>query len=212
MKNLSEWYIRLGVWGLNLFLLNLFWFLFSIVGLFVFGVFPATVALFTVMRTLVMEKEEIPLFKLFWRTYKSEFLNSNLIGYLISLFGFILYIDLRVLQQLDNSLLHLSLTIMTFVIIFVYFLTLLYLFPVLVHFDLKTFQYFKYALILAIGRPFQTLFMIVALAILAFFFMQVPGLIPVFGVSLISLTIMKISSLSFIKKDITSISSPNLTS
>jgi uncharacterized membrane protein YesL len=46
MKSVTSWYIRIGEWAFNLFLLNILWLFFSLLGLFVLGIFPATVALF----------------------------------------------------------------------------------------------------------------------------------------------------------------------
>ncbi|RKL66855.1 hypothetical protein CR203_13570 [Salipaludibacillus neizhouensis] len=195
--------IRIGVWIFNVFLLNLLWFIFSLLGLIIFGLFPATAALFSVLRNLIMETDDLStleVIRLFWSKFKSEFLKSNLVGFILSICGFILYLDIRVLQQLDNNLFHVSLSIVTFVIGFVYLLIFLYIFPVFVHFDLKVLQYPKHAFILAIGRPLKTIVMMIVLAIVIFLYTILPGLIPVFGVSLISLVIMKTASLSFPEK------------
>ena len=197
MKGVTSWYIRAGEWALNLFLLNVLWILFSALGLFAFGIFPATAAMFAVIRKLNMAKEDVHVFKLFWKTYKVEFMKSNLIGYIFLMVGFLLYVDLRVLQQLDSSLLNLILTVATFILVFLYLLTLLYVFPVFVHLNLKTVEYIKYAFILAIGKPKQSLLILLALAISMFLLIQVPGLIPVFGISIFSFILMKISSSSF---------------
>lgn len=201
MKGFGGWYLRLGEWALNLFLLNLLWIIFSMLGLFIVGIFPATVALFAVMRKLTMESKEVPVFKLFWTTYKREFVKANIIGYAWSLIGFVLYIDLRVLNQLDSSLLNQLFTFGLYMIIAAYLVTLLYLFPIFVHFNLKKREYFKYAIILTIGRPIQSIMLIIGLTVGLFILWRVPGLIPVFGMSFISLLVMKIASISFPKLD-----------
>jgi uncharacterized membrane protein YesL len=126
---------------------------------------------------------------------------SNLIGYLILMFGLILYVDLRVLQQLDNNIIQLALASITVVIGIVYLLTLLYIFPLFVHFDLKFWQYPKHALILAVAKPFQTIMMIGGLAIVIFMYMNFPVLILVSGMSLISFVMMKVASFSLPRKD-----------
>lgn len=197
MKSVTSWYIRIGEWAFNLFLLNILWLLFSLLGLFVLGIFPATVALFAVMRKLIMSTENVSILKLFWITFKVEFFKANIIGYIFFIVGILLYIDLRVLQQLDTNFFNLLMTIITYIIGLIYLLTLLHVFPVFVHFNLKTREYIKYAFILSIGRPLQSLLMIIVLGIVIVLLIQVPGLIPVFGGSLISLIIMKISSGSF---------------
>lgn len=196
MNNVSGWYIRFGEWALKLFLLNLLWFIFSVLGLLVLGIFPATAALFAVMRKLLMQSEDISIFKLFWNSYKNEFLKSNLLGFVISFIGFLLYIDYRVLQQLSVNILHQSLTITSFILIFLYVLVSIYIFPIFVHFNMSTFGYIKHAFILAIARPLKTLLVIVGLAVILYVLRLVPGLIPVFGVSLFSLLIMKGASYS----------------
>ncbi|WP_332696002.1 YesL family protein [Halalkalibacter lacteus] len=196
MFDMSRWYMRLGNWAFNLVLLNILWFLFSLSGLFILGIFPATAALFAVLRQLIMEDEDLPVLKLFWNKFKSEFMMSNLIGYLILIFGLILYVDLRVLQQLDNNILQLVLASITVVIGIVYLLTLLYIFPLFVHFNLKFLQYPKHAFILAVAKPFQTIMMLGGLAIVYFLYMNFPILILVFGMSLISFVMMKVASFS----------------
>jgi uncharacterized membrane protein YesL len=198
---MSPWYMRLGNWAFNLVLLNLLWFLFSVFGLFIIGFFPATAALFAVLRQLIMEDEDTPILKTFMKKFKSEFVMSNLVGYLVFIFGLILYVDYRVLQQLDNHILHLALTSITIVIAIIYLLTLLYIFPLFVHFNLKFWQYPKHALILAVAKPFQTIMMVGGLAIVLFLYMKIPVLVLIFGMSLISLVMMKVASISLPRKD-----------
>lgn len=196
----TQWYIRAGNWAFNLVLLNLLWFLFSVLGLFIFGFFPATAALFAVIKQMVMEDEDAPILKLFFKKFKAEFFMSNAVGYLFLIFGLILYLDLRVLQQLDNNILQLTLASVTVVIGFIYLLTLLYIFPIFVHFDLKLWQYPKHALILAVAKPFHTVFMLAILALVILLYMKMPVLILIFGMSLIGLVMTKIATFSFPRK------------
>ncbi|WP_408011392.1 DUF624 domain-containing protein [Pseudalkalibacillus sp. A8] len=62
MKVVTSWYIRNGEWAFILFLLNMLWFLCSLSGLIVLGVFLATVAMFAVTRKLIMSEEKISIF------------------------------------------------------------------------------------------------------------------------------------------------------
>ncbi|MFC0470672.1 YesL family protein [Halalkalibacter kiskunsagensis] len=197
----SPWYMRLGTFAFNLVLLNLLWFFFSLLGVFVLGFFPATAALFAVLRQIIMEDEDTSVLKLFWSKFKSEFFMSNVIGYLVLSVGVILYVDIKVLQLLDNNILQLALASITVVIGIVYLLTLLYIFPLFVHFNLTFLQYPKHALILAVAKPFQTIMMIGGLAIVLFLYMNFPVLILVFGMSLISFVMMKVASFSLPRKD-----------
>ena len=201
MFDMSQWYIRVGTLAFNLVLLNILWILFSFLGLFIVGFFPATAALFAVLKQMIMEDEDIAVFKLFLKKFKSEFLMSNLIGYITLIFGVILYIDIRVLQQLDSGFLQLALASATVVISFVYLLTLLYIFPIFVHFDMKLWQYPKHALILAVAKPFHTIFLLVLLALVVMLYMIIPALIFVFGMSLVAYVMTKIASYSFPRKE-----------
>ena len=201
MFEMSKWYIRVGTLAFNLVLLNILWILFSFLGLFIVGFFPATAALFAVLKQMIMEDEDIAVFKLFFKKFKSEFVMSNLIGYITLIFGVVLYLDIRVLQQLDSGFLQLALASATVVISIVYLLTLLYIFPIFVHFDMKLWQYPKHALILAIAKPFHTIFLLVLLALVVMLYMIIPALIFVFGMSLVAYVMTKIASYSFPRKE-----------
>ena len=200
MKELGNRYIRLGEWCLNLFLLNCLWFIFSLVGAFFLGIFPATVALFAVLRKLTIEsEEEVKIFHLFWTTYKSEFLRGNLLGYAWGVIGAALLIDLRVLNQVETTLIHQGLTIALYFLLVLYLFISFYLFPIFVHYNLRFLEYYKYAFVLVIGRPIKTILLFASVLLILFLFSHIPGLIPVFGVSLIGFVMMKITSTSLMK-------------
>lgn len=199
MRGIPGWYMQFGNWVLKLLILNMLWVMFTLVGLVVFGFFPATIALFAVIRKLVMQNDDAPIFKLFWNTYKSEFIKSNILGVLVLLIGVILSMDLYILRQLDFSIFNQLLIIIVFILMVVYIVLVMYIFPVFVHYDTNIKGYFKYAIILVIGRPFHTIFMIVCNVALIYFLWWIPGLIPVFGLSLFAFLIMKIASISLPK-------------
>nr|WP_052044317.1 DUF624 domain-containing protein [Alkalihalobacillus alcalophilus] len=58
LYTISDWIMRLAY-------INLLWLLFMIIGLFIVGFMPATVAMFTVIRMLLMKEESVPIFKTF---------------------------------------------------------------------------------------------------------------------------------------------------
>src|SRR5690625_362565 len=91
----SEWIMRLAY-------LNILWIAFSLMGLVVFGLFPATVSMFAVTRKWVMGDTEIPIFKTFWASYKTEFKQANIVGYIILVIGFFLYFDFLFDQSHEN--------------------------------------------------------------------------------------------------------------
>lgn len=60
----------LSNWIVKICYVNLLWGIFMLVGLIVFGFFPATVALFTVCRKWVLGDRDVPIFSTFWSAYK----------------------------------------------------------------------------------------------------------------------------------------------
>ncbi|WP_185960093.1 YesL family protein [Planococcus soli] len=198
----TQWYIRIGNLGFNLVLLNLLWLLFSFFGLFILGIFPATAALFAVMRLIIMESDNGSIIKLFWDKFKSEFIASNVVGYIMLFIGLVLYTDFKVLHYINQETLYIMLMSVTMLVIFIYLLSLLYIFSVFVHYDLKLWQYPKHAFILVIARPLHTLIMAASIVTILFLYLQLPVLILLFGISLISFVLMKIAHLSFLKKEV----------
>lgn len=104
MYDMSRWYIRLGNWCFNIVLLNILWIVSSMTGLLIFGLFPATAAVFSVLKKMIMEDENAAVLSPFFKTFKSEFIKSNVIGYIFLIIGSILYVNLRIIESL--SLIH----------------------------------------------------------------------------------------------------------
>lgn len=197
MNRALETYIRLGNWGLKLFFLNILWVLFSLVGLVFLGLFPATLAVFSVQRKLVLTSEDTPVFRTFWQAYKTEFVRANLLGYLLLAIGLFIHFDISIVQQLNHSTLNQLISIGLYALYIALLIISLNVFPIFSHYNLKLVDYIKYSIVLTIAKPLQTVFLIIGTLILAWIYFRLPGLIPVFGISLFSLMVMKISSRSF---------------
>ncbi|QGH36027.1 DUF624 domain-containing protein [Gracilibacillus salitolerans] len=196
----KRWYIRLGNLGFNLILLNILWITFSLLGLIVFGFFPSTVALFAVIRKFILEDEDIPVLPEFIKQFKNEFMKSNLMGYSVTFIGVFLFLDFKIVQQISNDYLQMMMFNLILVIGIFYAISILYIFPLYVHFDFKLIQYFRYACILTIARPFHTIMLIAFLGAILFIYMYIPALILLFGISLFCFVVMKIAALSFPRK------------
>ncbi len=74
-------------WFYRLAYLNILWIGFTLLGAVIFGFFPASVALLSVLRQLLQKKEPV-IFSAFWGYYKQEFKNSNKIGLIVGIIGF----------------------------------------------------------------------------------------------------------------------------
>lgn len=176
-------------WFTNLVYLNVLWVIFCILGLGVFGVFPAIAATFSVTHNWLTKRTDVPIFKTFWFTYKKQFIRSNLLGYLLLIIGLILYIDILVFNSSTNAILNL-LTIPLIAFFFVYIMAMFYVFPALIYYDIKLFHVVKNAFFVMILNPLPTIFMLVGILVVSSFVFQFQALIPILGMSLVSVAIM----------------------
>lgn len=177
VENFAIGYYRICIWVTRFVYLNLLWLLFIIVGLVVFGAIPATTSMFAVVRKWVMGETEIPIFKTFWQSYRKEFIKANILGYLLILIGYILYIDLQYVR-FEEGIFFRIIGLIILSMFFLYFIVLLYVFPLFVHFETKTMQYLKWALIIGVTHPVLTVLMAVGLAVVYFLVSSaIPGLL-----------------------------------
>ncbi|MBO1911160.1 DUF624 domain-containing protein, partial [Microvirga sp. 3-52] len=51
---------------IELIYINILWILFTILGLGIFGIFPATVSMFTIVRKIIVKEEKFKIFNTFW--------------------------------------------------------------------------------------------------------------------------------------------------
>ncbi|MEK4871301.1 YesL family protein [Niallia sp. FSL W8-1348] len=169
--------------------LNLLWIAFSLLGGIILGVLPATVALFTIVRKWIMGDKEISIFQTFWQCYKSDFVTINVIGLVLGIIGFILAVDIYYFSTI-NSLLSKSILILFGVLGLFYLITILYLFPTYVHFELKGFQYVKYALILGITNIVGTILIVLGCVAVTFVYIKLPATLLFFSMSVMGVIVM----------------------
>lgn len=169
--------------------MNLLWFCFSLVGLVIFGLLPATVALFAVVRKWLMNDEELSIFKTFFTTYKKEFFKANIIGIMFLCAGFILYFNYLYVLTHPGSL-QLAISIPLVIVSFFYLTTCLYLIPVYVHYDLKGIQFIKHSFYIGMANPIMTGLMFLGCLLLSLLLQFIPGLLPFFFPSLFVIVIM----------------------
>lgn len=182
---------------LQIIYINFLWLFFTSIGLFVLGLFPATIALFTVMRNLLLHNEK-PITTTFWKTYKQEWLKGNgyaLVSYSILI---ILAIDFYAIYLIDSLQI---LLIPTFLLAFLIFGTLLFFFPVYVHFDLTFFAMIKQAFLFTITSPITVVLNCISIVCLYGVFNIIPGALPLFMGSVISYFAMKWSLSAFGKME-----------
>ncbi len=192
-------FYRLSEWVMRLAYVNLLWILFTLVGAVFFGIGPATAAMFAVNRKWIQD-EDIGVFKTFWKSYRTEFKRANLLMFTLGVIGFLLYLDARFFFT-QEGLIYVFFSYFTVGLFIIYFMVLLYIFPVFVHYEFKLFQYIKSAILFAFSNPLITILMAAGCFVVYYLTFSVSGLIPFFGVSLYSFVLMLFSNHSFKKAE-----------
>lgn len=191
MMNSSGWTSIMSIfeWIMRLAYVNILWIFFTIVGLVVFGFFPATAAMFAVCRKWIRGDSQVAVFKTFWESYRKEFLKINLLGLLIVFLGIVIYVDFLFLATVDGWIS----TVLTSMLIFgsvLFVIIIFYIFPLFVHYQLTVYQYFKFAIILGISRPLTTLGIGISILIIYFLIYAIPGISIFFSGSVLAFAIM----------------------
>lgn len=183
-------------WICYFFYLNIMWVICTVLGGVIFGFAPSTVALYTVTRKAAIEQEHVPVFKTFWKVYKSEFWKANLLGLILVAFGFIWYFDMMFFRQFEGIVYTVLNVLMTLIGI-IFIMMLLYIFPVYVHYEMKLFNYMKYAVAFAFLHPMNFLAMFITVLSTYYFFAYFQALIFFFGVSFLAQLNMWLAYQSF---------------
>ncbi|MBM7621213.1 putative membrane protein YesL [Bacillus tianshenii] len=169
-------------WIMKLAYLNLLWILFTLAGVVVLGIFPATVATFTVARKWVQGESDIPIFRTFFHSYKAEFWKSQILGFITLIIGVALALYIYIFSS-QTAMLAVILKSVAFLLFFVYIWILVFVFPMFVHYKLDVYSYVKNTVFVTIMNPVPTLFCIFGMALFGLILGYLPGLIVVFGIS-----------------------------
>ncbi|GAE07926.1 hypothetical protein JCM10914_4174 [Paenibacillus sp. JCM 10914] len=150
-----------------------------------FVLFPATAALFTVVRKWVMGNPDVSVFKTFFSGYKENYKQSMIGGFVYTLLFVIMYVDYTVyMTQLDGFQL---VGIVMLVLLIVLFVSLFNFFSMTVHYEMKTTQLLKNAVLLTLIRPFRVFSTLAGSAIVIYIGMQMPVLFVIFLFCIIAL-------------------------
>ncbi|MBO1513472.1 YesL family protein [Metabacillus bambusae] len=159
------------------FLLNLLWVLTSI-PLFTF--FPATTAMFGVIRKRQLQKDSQGIIKDYFAMFKENFKQSLVISIYWGLVAIFLYFDYMVIHP-DNSIIQLILYIVL-IIGFVLFCSIsIYLFPTMVHFELSWKIVIRNAFFFSLMNPILTIILLLIAAIGLAIIYTYPAMIFIVG-------------------------------
>lgn len=114
--------------------------------------FPATTAMFGVVRQWVIGEPHIPLIRSFYKYYKENYVRSLLGGLIIVPLFIILIVDYIYFTKTSSPLIFLFLFIGMFVFVFS-----IHFFSNTVHLKLKFYVALKNSMLLSIGRPVHTI-------------------------------------------------------
>jgi len=169
---------------------NILWILFSVLGLIIFGIGPATTAALSVIRGWIKQEErEGNMFQIFWRVYKESFVQANILWFILLLIGFVLYVDLYFIFRLDHFTAPLLLGIGVFMVI-LYVVVIIFSFPLLISLEINALKSIKYALIYGLTSPILTLTLSISLMMVQYISYHIPVAYLFFTVSVTSYLIL----------------------
>ncbi|BAC15163.1 hypothetical conserved protein [Oceanobacillus iheyensis HTE831] len=190
MTSIAQGYYSIAVWITRFAYVNILWIAFTILGLGIFGLIPATVAMFAVVRKWNMGEQDIAIFPLFWKTYRQEFVKANGLGLLLAAVGYLLTIEFQILGT-QTSLIYQMVQFSVVVILILFAMVVAYFFPIYVHFNLKFMDYIKWPFIIGVIHPILTVVLLVGVGLLlSITFYSLPALLFFFGGSVTAYILM----------------------
>ncbi|PMC37992.1 hypothetical protein CJ195_10380 [Bacillus sp. UMB0899] len=190
---------KLSNWLMKLAFLNILWILFSLLGLLILGLSPATIAMFAVIRKLGKDPDE-PVFKSFLKVYKKEFFKGNIMGIILIMIGLISYFDIQFFKESSHPFLQLFYFPFVFLNC-IFYLTVMYIFPTYVHYNASIFQVIKNAFLIMVMNPLSSFYMITGVIIVYLGIIYIPAIIPFYSVSIFALIIMVSATRAFQKTE-----------
>ncbi len=190
---------KIFTWIMRLAAVNALWFLYTLKGLIVLGLFPATLSAMKIFRKWKLGDFDFPIWKTFKQEYQAEFGKSNTIGWILAMAGMVLYFNYLAIQSMG------SVSILSYVafylLIFFYLTLVIWSFPQLAHYDGRISHFFKNAIIIGFGRIHYTLAVTVYIFAVLYVSLKFPGLLPFFTISAIALGWIWISMDLFQRND-----------
>lgn len=162
----------------RIILANLCWIAFTVLGLGVLGFFPATVALFTIVRGWIKKETDIPVWKTFKQVYFKEWKRSNGIGLVFYSIGLFLFVDIRIVEEVMTGVFASFLSIVLYFLMLLLLLTVWYFFAIYVHYEFTNKEYIRQSFLFAVTSLPSTIWMGAGLFVIGYLVHSAPGLIP----------------------------------
>lgn len=146
--------------------------------------FPATSALFTVVRKWNMGDTDVPIFRTFFTGYKENYKQSLIGGIFYTLLFAIMYLDYTVyMTQFRNMQL---VGIIMLVLLLLLFVSLFNFFSMVVHYHMSIGLIIKNAVLLTLIRPFRVFSTLLGSGLLFYFGLRYPVLFIFFIMSIVA--------------------------
>jgi len=160
-------------------------------------IFPATVALFGVVRSWIIKKET-QLWKPFFTTFKEHLKPHFIFGSIWMVLGVLFVLDFKLIQNLPEGF-QFPLFIFLVIIVLLYLFTSIFLFPILVHFQQQSWiELVKNSLLLSVSHLFITIAIVSSIAVLVLLTLSFPFLLLMVG-SLTAYVVFTLCNISFRK-------------
>jgi uncharacterized membrane protein YesL len=172
------WMIVVCEWIWRAILVNLYWITFTILGLGVFGFFPASIALFTIVRKWLRKETDLPVWMTFKQVYFKEWKRSNGIGLVFYSIGLFLFVDIRIAEQVMTGVFASFLLIILYILVFLLLLAVGNFFSIYVHYELLTKEYVKQSFLFTLTGLLSTIWIGAGLLVIGMLLIRMPGLIP----------------------------------
>jgi len=185
----STSFYRALEWLWHFLYLQLLWLFSTLLGLVVFGFFPALYSTHVVMSRFVKGDRQFSIFKVFATSYRQHFFIANGYGLLFVFGVYLLTFNFNYLKVVAG-LEHTFLSIGWVIGVSLFAIISLYLFPTRILTEAKGKALLKNSLILALGAPVSFVLLLVSLVALGFSLYMVPGLIPFLSVTPFSFLVM----------------------
>ncbi|MDT3426925.1 putative membrane protein YesL [Paenibacillus forsythiae] len=139
-----------------------------------FTVFPATSALFTVVRKWVMGNTDVSTFKTYFQGYKENYRKSMLGGLIYTLLFAVMYLDVTIYmtQMADFKIIG----ILMLVLMIVLMVSMFNFFSTVVHYQMTFKQVITNSILLTIARPIRVFTTLLAGVVLSYIGLRYPAL------------------------------------
>ncbi|WP_413376549.1 YesL family protein [Alkalihalobacillus sp. 1P02AB] len=201
MNRLGGFFTEASSWIWKIMQLNLIWIVHIFLGGIILGVFPATIAMFSITRRWLNDGLDEPLWRNFHSYYRKNFWKGNGLGWIYSFIGGFLLFDLYLVTQIRGFVALFS-TMVILLLLIVYLFSFLYFFSYYVHFKHTFKSYLIQPFIITLISLKQNVLIAIGLITIGYLIYQLPGLIPFVVGVMPAYWVMKISLNHFQKMEL----------